>query len=43
MLGGQPEQRGQAVVQIVATGNGRSRGREKLAIGSFVKRSITRH
>lgn len=42
MFGCQTEQFGQTIVEVVAAGNGRGRGREELAIGSLVKRSIAR-
>jgi hypothetical protein len=43
VFGGQAEQLGQRVVKVVTSGNGSGRGREKLAIGSFVLRSFARH
>jgi hypothetical protein len=43
VFGRQPEQFGQGFVEVVAAGNGSSRRREKLAIGSFVKWSFARH
>jgi hypothetical protein len=43
MLGGQTQEIGERVVEIVATGNGRGCGREELAIGSVVMRSFAGH
>jgi len=43
VFGGEPEQFGQRVVEVVAASRGRSRSREQLAIGSFAKRSFARH
>ncbi len=43
MLGCQPQQLGQRVVEVVAAGHGRGRRREELPFGSIVVRSFARH
>ena len=42
-FGGQPEQLGQRIVEVIAAGDGRRGGGEELAFGSIVKRSFARH